>query len=232
MNSQRHQQKRLRVIASLVIAIAGATLRSTVAFVPKHSVFGKRMVSSSSSSLLMTEKDMTKPTTFREAEVLGLRLMQQGNYEEALKGKMNSHPDHQDNKLTHSLYDTIVAFQDGLQLKGSRQDVIRTKRLSGPSPVGGSTGGMESRNVETLDEFELQAAYYNMACAQSQLGNLAEAVVALQTAFDNGFDNFATVRGDPDLDPIKGEKEFEKLMKTYEPKMGFNPFGLFGKGNK
>lgn len=209
MNSQRHQQKRLRVIASLVIAIAGATLRSTVAFVPKHSVFGKRMVSSSSSSLLMTEKDMTKPTTFREAEVLGLRLMQQGNYEEALK-----------------------AFQDGLQLKGSRQDVIRTKRLSGPSPVGGSTGGMESRNVETLDEFELQAAYYNMACAQSQLGNLAEAVVALQTAFDNGFDNFATVRGDPDLDPIKGEKEFEKLMKTYEPKMGFNPFGLFGKGNK
>ena len=28
----------------------------------------------------------TSPTTFREAEVLGLRLMQEGNYEEALRG--------------------------------------------------------------------------------------------------------------------------------------------------
>jgi hypothetical protein len=110
--------------------------------------------------------------------------------------------------------------------------VIRTKRLSGPSPVGGSTGGMESRNVETLDEFELQAAHYNMACAHAQLGNIAEAIVNLQTAFENGFDNFATVRSDPDLDPIRGEKEFANLMSTYEPK-GFNPFGkLFGNGKK
>ena len=29
----------------------------------------------------------TKPTTFREAEVLGLRFMQDGRYEEALKGE-------------------------------------------------------------------------------------------------------------------------------------------------
>jgi hypothetical protein len=91
---------------------------------------------------------------------------------------------------------------------------------------------MESRNVETLDEFELQAAHYNMACAHAQLGNLAEAIVNLQTAFENGFDNYATVRSDPDLDPVKGETEFAKLMNTYEPK-GFNPFGkLFGNGKK
>ena len=29
------------------------------------------------------------PTTFREAEVLGLRLMQEGLYKEALKGKVS-----------------------------------------------------------------------------------------------------------------------------------------------
>jgi len=101
--------------------------------------------------------------------------------------------------------------------------------LSGPSPVGGSAGGTESRNVNTLDEFELQAAHYNMACAHAQLGNPQEAILALQTAFENGFDNFSTVRNDPDLDPIKKEREFEKLMETYEPNKGFNPFGFLGK---
>lgn len=133
--------------------------------------------------------------------------------------------------FSHSILCILLAFQKGLQLPGSRQDVVRTKLLSGPSPVGGSTGGMESRNVETLDEFELQAAHYNMACAQAQLGNVQESIFALQTAFENGFDNFSTVRGDPDLDPVKEEKEFEKLMEAYEPKKGgFNPFGLFGGG--
>ena len=61
-----------------------------------------------------------------------------------------------------------------MKLPGSRQDVIRTKSLSGPSPVGGSYGGTESKGVEMLDEFELQAAHYNMACAHARLGNLNE----------------------------------------------------------
>jgi tetratricopeptide (TPR) repeat protein len=90
-------------------------------------------------------------TTFREAEVLGLRLMQEGNYEEALK-----------------------VFQKGMKLPGSNKDVVRTKSLSGPSPVGGSMGGFESQNVFPLDEFELQAAHYNIACVHAQLGNLEE----------------------------------------------------------
>ena len=39
------------------------------------------------STLRMTESSETpSPTTFREAEVLGLRLMQEGNYQEALDG--------------------------------------------------------------------------------------------------------------------------------------------------
>ena len=66
------------------------------------------------------------------------------------------------------------AFQKGMKLPGSRPDVLRTKSLSGPSPVGGAFGGTESQRVMTLDDFELQAAHYNMACAHSQLGNLDE----------------------------------------------------------
>eukprot|EP00543_Licmophora_paradoxa_P004372 CAMPEP_0202441800 /NCGR_PEP_ID=MMETSP1360-20130828/1312_1 /ASSEMBLY_ACC=CAM_ASM_000848 /TAXON_ID=515479 /ORGANISM="Licmophora paradoxa, Strain CCMP2313" /LENGTH=153 /DNA_ID=CAMNT_0049056951 /DNA_START=303 /DNA_END=764 /DNA_ORIENTATION=- len=145
----------------------------------------------------------TNPTTFREAEVLGLRLMQEQNYEDALK-----------------------AFKDGMKLPGSRPDVVRTKLLSGPSPVGGSIGGLESNLVMSLDEFELQAAHYNMACAHAQLGNVVEAVANLKFAFDNGFDNYSTVRGDPDLKAIQNSSEFNDLMDEYDSK-NFNLFGLF-----
>jgi hypothetical protein len=51
----------------------------------------------------------------------------------------------------------------------------------------------------------------------------------LEQAFKNGFDNYSTVRGDPDLDPIKNQPDFETLMDTYDSKGGFNPFGFFSK---
>jgi hypothetical protein len=35
----------------------------------------------------MMYEDTPDPTTFREAEILGLRLMQEGSFEEALVGK-------------------------------------------------------------------------------------------------------------------------------------------------
>lgn len=60
----------------------------------------------------------------------------------------------------------------GMKLPGSRPDVKRTKSLSGPSPVGGSFGGTESLRILGLDDFELQAAHYNMACAHARLGNI------------------------------------------------------------
>ena len=73
------------------------------------------------------------PTTFREAEVIGLRFMQEGRHEDALK-----------------------AFKMAMKLPGSRPDVVRTKMLSGPSPVGGAQGGTEGKIVMNLDEFEAQ----------------------------------------------------------------------------
>jgi len=145
------------------------------------------------------------PTTFREAEVLGLRLMQDGRHDDALR-----------------------AFQQAMKLPGSRPDIIRTANVSGPSPVGGSKGGTEGRKVMNLDEFEYQAAHYNVACAYACVGNVGESVANLKKAFDFGFDNYATVKADPDLSNVHSTKEFEKLMSEYD-KSGFNPFGVFGK---
>jgi hypothetical protein len=115
-----------------------------------------------------------------------------------------------------------------LKLPGSRPDVVRTKSLPGPSPVGGSMGGFDSAPKLGLDEFELQAVHYNMACAYAQLQMSPEAVQAMDSAFSAGFDNYSTVRGDPDLDPVKDSTAFETLMEAYDPQKGFNPFGLFG----
>jgi len=103
------------------------------------------------SMMMITNEDIPDPSTFREAEVLGLRLMQEENFEDAL-----------------------VVFRKGMKLPGTRPDVVRTKSTSGPSPVGGSYGGTDSKRILSLDDFELQAVYYNMACAHSRLGNISE----------------------------------------------------------
>ena len=58
--------------------------------------------------------------------------------------------------------------------------------------------------------------------------NNKKSIANLENSFKNGFDNYSTVRGDPDLDPIKKDRDFEKLMETYDGKGFFNPFGLFG----
>jgi len=149
----------------------------------------------------MSSEATEGPTTFREAEVLGLRQMQEGSYEEALK-----------------------TFKDGMKLPGSRPDILRSKLLSGPSPVGGAYGGLQSNQVYTLDEFELQAAYYNLACIYAQLNDTSNSVANLKLAFESGFDNYATVRGDPDLKAIQDSSDFQDLMDEVNPKKGFNPF--------
>lgn len=136
--------------------------------------------------------------------MLGLRCMQDGRHEDAL-----------------------TAFKKAMTLPGSRSDILRTANVPGPSPVGGSKGGTEGKRVQTLDEFEYQAAHYNMACAYASLGNVGESVANLKKAFVYGFDNYETVRVDPDLGNVQGTAEFDRLMEEVDPK--FNPFGLFGK---
>ncbi|KAL7520836.1 hypothetical protein ACHAWX_005540 [Stephanocyclus meneghinianus] len=147
-----------------------------------------------------------QPTTFREAEVLGLRYMQDGRYEEALK-----------------------AFKLAMTLPGSRPDIIRKANIAGPSPVGGSSGGTSDKFVLGLDEFEYQAAHYNLACTYACLGNVGESVNNLRKAFEYGFDNYATVRADPDFEGVRGSRDFERLMDEFDPRRGFNPFGVFRK---
>uniref|UniRef100_A0A7S1BSB4 Uncharacterized protein n=1 Tax=Corethron hystrix TaxID=216773 RepID=A0A7S1BSB4_9STRA len=118
----------------------------------KRSVFGSLVTGS---QLFMSEEASSekkkRPETFREAEVYGLDLLRQGNYEDALK-----------------------AFKLGMTLPGSKMDIIRKPMSGGPSPVGGAAGGREGSVVYGLDEFERQAGYYNCGCCYAKLGNISE----------------------------------------------------------
>ncbi len=48
-----------------------------------------RSAESAAASMSMEYEELPEPTNFREAEVLGLRLMQEGRFEEALVGMSN-----------------------------------------------------------------------------------------------------------------------------------------------
>merc|ERR1712106_1106761 len=125
--------------------------------------------------------------------------------------------------------DALKAFETGMKLPGSKSDIVRKQTLP-ISPVGGSSGGRSVESVQLLDEFEKQAAYYNIACANSAMGNTSQAIFNLKRSFDNGFDNYATVKVDPDLRNLLDLSEFNSLMDEYEPKSIFkNPFTVFGK---
>ena len=75
---------------------------------------------------------------------------------------------------------------------------------------------------------EVQSAYYNMACCFSALGNEydKEGLQALQASFKAGFDDFDTLRIDPDIKRLRDEAaDFESLMKLYEPQGFAKAFG-------
>ena len=66
----------------------------------------------------------------------------------------------------------------------------------------------------------------------SFISTTIQAVANLKLAFDNGFDNYATVRADPDLSVLAGDAEFDALMEKVDSQKGFNPFGFLKKYEK
>mmetsp|Transcript_27863 Transcript_27863/g.64554 ORF Transcript_27863/g.64554 Transcript_27863/m.64554 type:complete len:198 (+) Transcript_27863:2-595(+) len=179
----------VRLLVLLVVVMATATAWVTPMRPPTRGAVVQTPVQMSEEP-----KIVDPPTTFREAEVLGLRMAQDGDYEGALR-----------------------AFQSALKLPGSYTARYREVK---PSKVGGQPV-VETYEVQELDIFEKQSAHYNMACACAQLGRLDESLSHLRDCFAIGFRNYKIAKTDPDFDPIREEPEFKKLMKDTEKEMGF-----------
>lgn len=80
---------------------------------------------------------------------------------------------------------------------------------------------------EALDKFEtvliLQptdreraVTGYNMACCYSKLQQTEKGLSALEAAMDAGFEDYKTIRTDPDLEGLRESEEFEPLLKQYD----------------
>lgn len=59
---------------------------------------------------------------------------------------------------------------------------------------------------------------YNLACSLTMMGLLGEALVALRTALESGYDDLDYLRADSDLDGLRKEPGYEALLQEFEPK--------------
>ena len=57
-------------------------------------------------------------------------------------------------------------------------------------------------------------AHYNMSCSLAQLGEVAEAVATLRKAIELGYQDFAQIEIDSDLDTIREHPGFLSLMES------------------
>jgi hypothetical protein len=65
---------------------------------------------------------------------------------------------------------------------------------------------------------ELKKNFYNAACAASLANNKKKALQWFETAVDNGFDNVNHINTDTDLDFIRKEKKFIKIVAALQKK--------------
>jgi hypothetical protein len=71
-------------LTTIVLTLTPACYNAYV--VPQSKMAALTFRPAASTAVQMTADDAPDPTTFRAAEVLGLRLMQESNFEEALVG--------------------------------------------------------------------------------------------------------------------------------------------------
>ena len=50
-----------------------------------------------------------------------------------------------------------------------------------------------------------------MACCYARLGAVPSALTCLEAVLDNGFDDYQTIKGDPDLTAVRGP-ELDRLL--------------------
>ncbi len=58
--------------------------------------------------------------------------------------------------------------------------------------------------------------HYNLACSLALAGHTDESLDALEAAVDLGYDDTQFLREDDDLDTLRGEVRFERLLKRLE----------------
>eukprot|EP00897_Mesotaenium_endlicherianum_P010582 jgi/Mesen1/9552/ME000640S08903 len=84
---------------------------------------------------------------------------------------------------------------------------------------------------------EVGVTNYNVACCYSKLNKIEAGLIALEAAMEAGFEDYKTIRTDPDLANLRASDKFTPVLNKYdEPFINENAmkalkgvFGMFGK---
>ncbi|KAG2448823.1 hypothetical protein HYH02_006174 [Chlamydomonas schloesseri] len=71
------------------------------------------------------------------------------------------------------------------------------------------------REFSCPSDAEEQAALYNMSCAYAQMGQRDACLTCLEAVLESGFEDYKTMRTDPDLAPVRGAA-FDELLGRYD----------------
>ncbi|TKY60137.1 LOW PSII ACCUMULATION 1 protein [Spatholobus suberectus] len=63
---------------------------------------------------------------------------------------------------------------------------------------------------------EAAVASYNVACCYSKLNQIQAALSSLEEALNAGFEDFKSIRTDPDLANVRASEEFDPLLKRFD----------------
>ena len=73
-------------------------------------------------------------------------------------------------------------------------------------------GAIEDAKEEVRNNPDDARAHYNLACCYSLLGNVNKALESLGRAIDLGFDDIKHIENDSDLDGLRDEADYKKLI--------------------
>ncbi|MGH9830628.1 MAG: TPR end-of-group domain-containing protein, partial [Blastocatellia bacterium] len=151
----------------------------------------------------------------------GYYLLQSGQTERAiahLKDAFAREPDPKvGNMLTHALlsekrFEEALEWASDPSLSSYAASLFKTIQSdaysSGQYELSARAGDLAFRKDRD------PAAAYNVACALGRLSRIDEAVMWVGAALDAGFPDVSLLSLDPDMAPLKGHPEFQRLVKS------------------
>jgi len=191
---------------------------------------GERLQEAEAALLRAIELD---PTLFEAPYYYGRLLHIQGHAERAARqyeiAAALREDDYQANALAHGLYASLGMTADLMRV--ATRGLAATERALRSDPgdtralyLGASLLQAVGRTAEATDwanravdlDPNDQGMLYNLACFHSVAGRKQQAMELLERAAAAGWNRSAWARRDTDLDPLRGEPRFERLLERME----------------
>lgn len=105
-------------------------------------------------------------------------------------------------------------FRDVLKRSDANSDVMR--RQAELFARRGDSSEALQLDLKLVERFPTDhVVRYNLACSLSMTGQIQQAISVLSQAIDLGYDDFAHIEADSDLDALRDESSFQELLRRH-----------------